>query len=44
MYLETHSNLAIAIEMYRKLGFIQIQKPDFVNHDAMDHFFIKDLI
>lgn len=44
MYLETHTNLAIAIEMYRKLGFIQIQKPDFVNHDAMDHFFIKDLI
>ena len=44
LYLETHSNLAIAIEMYRKLGFIQIQKPDFVNHDAMDHFFIKDLI
>lgn len=44
LYLETHSNLDIAINLYRKLGFKQIPKPDCVKHGTMDHFFIKRLV
>lgn len=44
MYLETHSNLAVAIAMYKKMGFELIEKPDFVVHGAMDHFFLKQLL
>lgn len=43
MYLETHSNLAVAIAMYENMGFKRIEKPDFVVHGAMDHFYIKQL-
>ena len=42
-YLETHSNLKVAIALYQKENFTEIPKPDFVFHTTMDRFFIKDL-
>ena len=43
LYLETHSNLQIAIKLYEKLGFTQIKRPKEVLHSTMDHFYIKHL-
>lgn len=43
LYLETHSNLKIAIKLYEKLGFRRIEKPAAVVHNTMDHFYIKEL-
>ena len=43
LYLETHSNLQIAIKLYEKLGFTQIERPKEVLHSTMDHFYIKHL-
>jgi len=43
MYLETHSNLDVAMKLYSSMGFVEIPKPDFVKHGAMDHFYIKEL-
>ncbi len=43
IYLETHSNLAAAIHMYRKCGYHEIPKPNEVVHSGMDHFFLKSL-
>lgn len=43
LYLETHTNLKIAIRLYEKLGFKQIERPKFVVHSTMDHFYLKDL-
>ena len=43
LYLETHSNLQIAIKLYEKLGFTQIERPREVLHSTMDHFYIKRL-
>lgn len=42
LYLETHSNLKVAIHLYEKLGYqrIELVSP---NHAVMDHFYIKDL-
>ena len=42
-YLETHSNLTVAIALYQKENFKEIPKPDFVFHTTMDRFFIRDL-
>ena len=42
-YLETHSNLKVAIALYQKEKFTEIPKPDFVFHTTMDRFFIKNL-
>ena len=42
-YLETHSNLTVAIALYQKENFTEIPKPDFVFHTTMDRFFIRDL-
>lgn len=44
LYLETHTNLASAVGLYRKLGFRQIEKPAGVLHSTMDLFFIKNLL
>jgi len=41
LYLETHSNLVVAMNMYKSMGFNEIEKPDFVVHSTMDHFFLK---
>ena len=43
LYLETHSNLQIAITLYKKLGFTEIERPKEVLHSTMDHFYIKRL-
>ena len=43
IYLETHDNLQPAINLYKKLGYKNIEKPNFVAHSAMNLFFIKDL-
>lgn len=43
VYLETHSNLREAVQLYKKLGYREIPKPDFVVHTTMDLFFIKEL-
>lgn len=43
LYLETHSNLDVAIQLYKKMGFIEIDKPANVIHSTMDRFFLKEL-
>lgn len=43
MYLETHTNLFEAIGLYKKIGFREIERPDFVNHSTMNVFMVKDL-
>ena len=43
LYLETHSNLKIALGLYEKLGFRRIERPEAVQHGTMDHFYLKQL-
>ena len=43
LYLETHSNLGIALGLYEKLGFQRIARPEAVVHSTMDHFYLKKL-
>lgn len=43
MYIETHSKLETALHLYVKMGYKEIEKPSFVQHGAMDTFFIKEL-
>ncbi len=43
MYLETHDNLAVAIHVYEKAGYIEIKKPAGVVHATMNRFFMKEL-
>ena len=43
LYLETHSNLKVAMKLYEKLGFREIKKPETVVHGTMDHFYLKKL-
>lgn len=43
LYLETHSNLKVAMALYEKLGFKQIERPVSVVHGTMDHFYLKEL-
>ncbi len=43
LYLETHSNLTVAMKLYEKIGFKQIEKPAGVVHGTMDHFYLKSL-
>ena len=43
LYLETHSNLTVAMKLYEKLEFKQIEKPACVLHGTMDHFYLKNL-
>ena len=43
LYLETHSNLKAAMNLYEKLGFHQIERPASVVHGTMDHFYLKEL-
>ncbi len=42
-YLETHDNLAAAIHIYKKCGYTELPRPDFVGHSSMNRFFIKEL-
>lgn len=43
MYLETHTNLPIAVRLYEKQGFHRIEKPDAVLHGTMNVFYMKEL-
>lgn len=43
LYLETHSNLGTAIDLYEKMGFHQIDKPESVMHNTMNRFYLKNL-
>ena len=44
LYLETHSSLVAAIRLYEKLGYREIEKPDFIFHSTMDLFYVKSLV
>ena len=43
LYLETHTNLPVAIHMYERTGFRRIPPPPSAVHGTMDTFFVKDL-
>lgn len=43
LYLETHSNLKVAMNLYEKLGFHLIERPKTVVHGTMDHFYLKEI-
>ena len=43
LYLETHSNLRAAVRLYEKIGFKQIERPEFVIHSTMNMFYLKKL-
>ena len=43
LYLETHSNLEVAMRMYEKYGFHLIGRPENVVHSTMDRFYMKEL-
>ena len=43
LYLETHTNLSVALKLYEKMGFHQIEKPCSVQHSAMNRFYLKKL-
>lgn len=43
-YLETHDNLQAAIHIYKKSGYVEIEKPKEVVHSAMNRFFKKTLL
>lgn len=43
LYLETHASLTIALKLYEKMGFHQIEKPSTVLHGTMDCFYLKEL-
>ena len=43
MYLETHDNLDVAIHLYQRCGYTEIDKPEGVVHSSMNRFFIKML-
>ncbi len=42
-YLETHHNLQVAIHLYEKCDYAEIERPAAVVHGAMDHFYYKQL-
>ncbi len=43
-YLETHSNLKVAIHTYEKSGYKEIKRPKGVVHGAMNRFYYKNLL
>ena len=43
LYLETHTNLSVALKLYEKTGFHQIEKPCSTPHDTMNCFYLKKL-
>ena len=43
IYLETHTNLSVALKLYEKMGFKQIKKPQQVVHSTMNSFYLKRL-
>jgi len=43
IYLETHTNLAAAMNLYEKMGFRQTEKPCSTAHNTMNRFYLKNL-
>ena len=43
MYLETHTNLKVAIHTYERAGYKEINRPDSVVHSTMNRFYMKEL-
>ena len=43
IYLETHTNLKVAIHTYERAGYIEINRPDCVVHSTMNRFYMKEL-
>ena len=43
LYLETHTNLSVALKLYEKMGFHQIGKPCPTTHSTMNCFYLKEL-
>ena len=43
MYLETHTNLSVALKLYEKMGFHQIERPAATVHSTMNRFYLKNL-
>ncbi|MDO4493459.1 MAG: GNAT family N-acetyltransferase [Clostridia bacterium] len=43
LYMETNAKFAVAVALYRKLGYTEIDRPACVNHAAMDRFFLKTI-
>ena len=43
LYLETHTNLSVALKLYEKMGFHPIEKPCSTAHSTMNRFYLKKL-
>ena len=43
LYLETHTNLSAALNLYEKMGFRRIEKPCSTQHGTMNCFYLKKL-
>ncbi len=43
LYLETHINLSVALKLYEKMGFHQVEKPCLTQHSTMNCFYLKEL-
>ena len=43
LYLETHTNLSVALKLYEKTGFQRIEKPCTTQHSTMNRFYLKKL-
>lgn len=43
IYLETHTNLKVAIHTYERAGYQEIERPDGVVHSTMNKFYLKEL-
>ena len=43
IYLETHDNLKVAVHLYEKCGYKEIERPAAVVHSTMNRFFLKEV-
>lgn len=43
LYLETHTNLSVALKLYEKMSFHRIEKPCSTQHSTMNRFYLKEL-
>lgn len=43
VYIETHTNLDVALKLYYKYGYQQIDRPSSVSHGTMNRFLIKKI-
>lgn len=41
LYLETHTNLSVALKLYEKMGFHRVEKPCSTQHSTMNRFYLK---